>query len=139
MKKSIEQILNDCLVGKTICNRNNQIVTIDKVNINQVGGNHLGSIIFKVNGKSQKEVIHSRRYEFNFTDTCEEQIIGIKMHHHDIIGLSVRTNNILHSNSIRYVNELIEHKKQHGKFNFSKAGKSTINEIEALISKVVLS
>lgn len=70
MKKTIEQILNESLVGQSIWTYNGEIGIIKAVKINKVGGSKLGSFVLDVKGKMKSHTF--RNWEIDFIDNTEQ-------------------------------------------------------------------
>lgn len=146
MKKTIEQILNETIVGESIIttiNKTQKVGIIKSVKVNARDTSSFGCLNLEVEGVLIKHYIGSGRYtEIDFSNV----IISSKLEYNldtninDIPDLSVRAYNVLRSNNLNYIKDIIEFKRTNNRFEgMRNVGNKFRSEMDLLLKGLIKS
>jgi DNA-directed RNA polymerase alpha subunit len=140
MEKTIEQIFNDALIGKSIVTYGNKVGIIKAVKLNSNSTNSFGSLTVEVDGILKNHPIDSKYTTINFSDTAlvEKNLsISLGTSINDIDNLSVRSYNVLRYYGLNSIQDIVNYKKTNENFDgMRNVGKKFREEIIGLLSRL---
>jgi Bacterial RNA polymerase, alpha chain C terminal domain len=146
MKKTIEQILNETIVGEsiiTIINKTPKVGIIKSVKVNARDTSSFGCLTLEVEGVLMKHYIGSGRHteiDFSNVSISSKLEYNLDTNINDIPELSVRAYNVLRSNNLNFIKDIVEFKKTNDNFSgMRNVGNKFRSEMDFLLKGLVKS
>lgn len=143
MKKTIEQILNDILIGKKIVTGDNEIGIIKAVKINANETNSLGYFKLEINNRLKKYRIQSNFTEIDFVEIDSKKndnSLNDNLYKTVLeFPISAKNINVLKRYNLLTMKEIVEFREKNNGFSSLKnAGKSFCHEMDFLLKHLGL-